>query len=227
MRVIKTRGSDQDGWTPRLCTHRDQPYAILSHRWSNDPNHEVLFSDIEEIDTTVDARSTESEVTVIKNSQYKDSDPCRKPSFSKVQGAASQALHQGLDYLWIDTCCIDKNSSAELSEAINSMYQWYGNSTICFVYLVDVPDEPDAQSHSFAKSDWWNRGWTLQELLAPSELVFFTTGWKNLGDKKDLAFSISEITGVDANIVNGALPLSTKSIAQRMSWVSQRSTTRS
>lgn len=224
MRLILTAGSDEPDWIPRLHTRRgEEPYAILSHRWHEDPNCEVLFADIEDID--------ESITGLVKNSQYVGSDPRTKAAFPKLQGAAQDALMHGYDYLWVDTCCIDKNSSAELTEAINSMFKWYSTSGICSVYLADCEAWDITTKHGetqFKGSQWWTRGWTLQELLAPPELIFFTSAWAEIGrkDDLDLAEIISEISGIDVNVINGTIPLDSISVAQRMSWAAKRVTSR-
>lgn len=224
MRLILTRDSDKAGWVPRLRTSRENTrYAILSHRWFDDPNSEVLFADLSEID--------ESAIGPVKNSQYAGSDPSVKAGFAKVQGAALQALNDGYEYIWVDTCCIDKNSSAELSEAINSMFNWYRNSGICYVYLADCAyydSVTETGRISFLTSKWWTRGWTLQELLAPSDLIFFTLAWTEIGRKDSpyLAPFISEVSGIEINVLNGTIPLKFVSIAQRMSWAAKRITSR-
>ncbi|KAK6951337.1 hypothetical protein Daesc_007871 [Daldinia eschscholtzii] len=102
--------------------------------------------------------------------------------YTKVEGCCRRAAKDGLSYVWIDTCCIDKSSSAELSEGINSMFQWYKRSAVCYVYLSDVSadDDPFEVSSEFRRSRWFTRGWTLQELLAPMELVFFDTVWNEI-----------------------------------------------
>lgn len=223
MRVIKTEGSDEEDWTICLRTHHSQPYAILSHRWSEDPNHEILFADINEIDEY----TTKESVTIVKNAQYTGINPSTKPAFKKLKGAARQALNNGYGYLWADTCCIDKNSSAELSEAINSMWAWYESSNVCLVYLFDVPTiSARTLEVFFSASKWWTRGWTLQELLAPKNLTFFSSEWSVLGTKKYMDLTISRITGIDANVINGTIALDSICIAQRMSWMSNRVTTR-
>lgn len=223
MRVLLTEGSDEEGWTPRLRTYSHQPYAILSHRWADDPNHEILYADIEELDELRFGQGADEYRTIIQNTQYTGIHPSYKPGFNKVQGAARQALKDGHAYIWIDTCCIDKNSSAELSEAINSMWIWYKLSTICYVYLFDVTVPSFSE---FAQSSWWTRGWTLQELLAPQELTFFTAEWNAIGPKKHMDMTISRITNINPNIVNGTIPLRSVCIAQRMSWASTRTTSR-
>jgi hypothetical protein len=177
------------------------PYAILSHTWGDD---EVSFQDI--------------------HSQ----DAASKAGYAKIRYACQGALRRGLEYVWVDTCCIDKTSSAELSEAINSMFRWYQDAWVCFAYLSDVPDstEVDSPESAFASSRWFSRGWTLQELLAPRELEFFSSDWEKLGSKLDLSREISAITGIGEGFIRGEDSLSKASIAKKMSWASYRETTR-
>ena len=130
------------------------PYAILSHTWGK---HEHSFQDFER-----GWRNAES------NSGTK-----------KIKHTCEKTRADGLDYVWIDTCCINKSSSAELSEAINSMYQWYQKAQVCYVYLVDVKKEHFAQQ--FPGSCWFTRGWTLQELIAPQSVIFYDSRWIPLG----------------------------------------------
>jgi len=177
-------------------TDSDTPlYTILSHRWGDD---EVQFHHVQ------------------NSLPYQD-----KEGYAKLNGACMQAKSQGFQYIWIDTCCIDKTSSAELSEAINSMFRWYQDSTICYVYLVDVENASD-----FRQSEWFSRGWTLQELIAPSIVTFFNKTWSEIGTKSSLCDVISEITLIPENILRGAVSVDTASVAQRMSWASKRLTTR-
>ncbi|OBZ77238.1 hypothetical protein A0H81_02101 [Grifola frondosa] len=175
-------------------------YAILSHVWQED---EVLFHDMRSLD---EAR--------------------KKQGFSKISGCCAESIIDGCAWVWIDTCCIDKTSSSELSEAINSMYAWYSKSEVCYAYLYDVPAGDPCAEHrsSFRKSRWFTRGWTLQELIAPKEMVFLARDWSFLGMRKDLVDTICDITRVDRDLLLGfAKKLS---IAQRMSWAAQRVTTR-
>jgi Heterokaryon incompatibility protein (HET) len=143
-----------------------------------------------------------------------------KAGYEKIRYASNQAIVDGFRFLWADTCCIDKTSSAELSEAINSMFQWYQQASICYAYVEDV------MLDDFNTSRWFTRGWTLQELLAPSQVYFYGTRWTTLGSKFDLANQISEVTGIDLDTLLSADRLRKKSIAQRMSWASRRQTTR-
>lgn len=153
-----------------------------------------------------------------------------RPGFHKILATCRQARRDGLDYVWVDTVCIDKSSSAELSEAINSMYTWYEKATICYVYLSDVAASGtkanDDTFDSLRKSRWFTRGWTLQELIAPEHVQFFTKDWEVLGAKKALAVLISTITGIDAACLKKEKRLRDYSIAQRMTWAAKRETTR-
>ncbi|KAE8442823.1 hypothetical protein EG329_002795 [Mollisiaceae sp. DMI_Dod_QoI] len=176
------------------------PYAILSHTWGND---EVSFQDMDR------------------------AKPTQKEGYVKIKYACKQALIDELEYVWIDTCCIDKRSSSELSEAINSMFQWYRNARVCYAYLVDVPSNtiPLSPNSPFRKSRWFTRGWTLQELIAPPHVQFYFTDWTSLASKDELSSLITEITSVDKFSLGGG-DLRQASIAKRMSWASKRVTTR-
>ncbi|KAF5343977.1 hypothetical protein D9758_012905 [Tetrapyrgos nigripes] len=183
-------------------------YAILSHTWEDE---EVLFSDLRDEFTRKAAE--------LKN------------GWQKVLGTCRQARIDGLEWVWIDTCCIDKESSAELSEAINSMFRYYGDSFVCYAYLSDyritVAGYPDARNGNatFERCRWFTRGWTLQELLAPADMVFFDAEWKDMGTRLGLRDAISKVTGIYTIVlVDG--DLQRISIAAKMSWAADRQTTR-
>jgi len=186
------------------------PYAILSHTWGTE---EVTFQDWQDI-TLASSKS----------------------GFAKIQGACEQAKRSNLDYIWVDTNCIDKTSSAELSEAINSMWAWYRDASICYAYLADAPDKaPQVASHDevtldyddpFWQSKWFTRGWTLQELLAPQDLNFYSMNWVQLGTKEYLKDVLELITNINCEYLDGSLPVWQASVAERMSWMSERLTTR-
>jgi hypothetical protein len=173
-------------------------YAILSHTWQED---EVSFQDMQ------------------------GSSAPNKKGYSKIKRCCYQAVKDGLQYAWVDTCCIDKSSSAELTEAINSMHRWYQNAAVCYAYLFDVGSRETSLDSMFSRSAWWTRGWTLQELIAPSQVEFYSSTWDILGTKQSLKETISTITGIDIEALGGK-DLDTFSIAQRMSWASKRFTTR-
>ncbi|KAM0426099.1 hypothetical protein ACHAPT_008730 [Fusarium lateritium] len=178
------------------------PYAILSHTWGS---AEATFQEIEVYSPR----------------------PTSKAGYQKIVQSCHQALRDGFSYIWVDTCCIDKTSSAELSEAINSMFRWYEDASICYAYLSDVPNKYQA----ITSSRWFSRGWTLQELIAPSRLVFFASDWQPINARGRLSKLISEATGIDGSFLQdgrgkvGPL-LRSASIAHRMSWAAGRQTTR-
>lgn len=205
----------QLGATGELTLTRDisydiPPYAILSHTWGTGLDDEVTLQDI------------------------KENKGEGKPGYQKILFCGQQAERDGLDYFWVDTCCIDKTSSADLTEAINSMFRWYQNAQKCYVYLADVSnsdreaDEPARSTWklAFRKSKWFSRGWTLQELIAPRTVEFFSSDCQRLGDKQSLAEMIHEITKIPINAFQGA-PLAQFSIEDRISWSKGRATTRS
>ena len=180
-----------------------EQYAILSHRWENG---EVSFQDMQNLAVASSMKG-----------------------FVKIQKSCEEAVNYGFDYLWMDTCCINKESSAELTEAINSMYRWYKASAVCYAFLSDVganaPNSDIPMEQQIKSSLWFTRGWTLQELLAPQHVVFYDQQWKILGTKQTMSKLLTLSTGIDEAILNGE-PLFTRSIAQRMSWASRRVTTR-
>ncbi|KAH6689882.1 heterokaryon incompatibility protein-domain-containing protein, partial [Plectosphaerella plurivora] len=178
------------------CIGTPDPYAILSHTWGED---EVSFRDFGDEQKRTTQRG-----------------------FQKIKFASQQALDDGISYVWVDTCCINKESSAELSEAINSMFKWYERAKVCYAYLEDVSD----LAASLSSSRWFTRGWTLQELIAPRSIQFFGTGWKILGSKESLLRLLVEITNIDITILAGTSKLSQVSVAERMRWASHRQTTR-
>jgi hypothetical protein len=183
------------------------PYAILSHRWGGDWE-EVTFEDL------------------AGNAGKK------KSGYKKIQFCGEQARQDGLQYFWVDTCCIKKANKAELSHAIQSMFRWYRNAARCYVYLSDVSasshgtDEeasPPLWDSEFRKSKWFTRGWTLQELLAPGLVEFFSREWEKLGDKESLKSQIHEITSIPHRVLEGA-PLSQFSVSERFRWKQNRHT---
>ena len=182
------------------------PYAILSHTWEKE---EVTYQDMQSPAAKL------------------------KAGYTKIERCCDQAVGDGYEYVWIDTCCIDKSSSAELSEAINSMYVWYKNATTCYAYLADVEpvltvgkSKPKIPLASFKRSRWFTRGWTLQELIAPARVEFFSGDWSLFGTKTLLHSTLSEVTGIDEATLTGSRNLREVSIAKKMSWASKRVTTR-
>lgn len=179
-------------------------YAILSHTWGP-YGEEVTFEDM------------------VFGTAHK------KPGYDKIKFCATKALADGLFYFWVDTCCIEKRNSTELNEAINSMFRWYQKADRCYVYLSDVsasnlgPWNP--YELQFRASRWFTRGWTLQELLAPSSVEFFTREGLRLGNKKDLEQQIHEVTRIAVAALQNR-PLAHFTIEERFQWVANRNTTK-
>ncbi|KAI1867336.1 uncharacterized protein JN550_007067 [Neoarthrinium moseri] len=200
------------------------PYGILSHTWEKE---EVSFHEVHQFGAV------------------------SKAGFRKIERFFDVVLKAGLTYAWVDTCCIDKTSSAELSEAINSMFKWYEKSALCFAYLSDVPGDQDpASSPAFTNSRWFKRGWTLQELLAPPQVMILGSDWSYIGNRDLLAEPISAITGIGSRYLTtreaeihyrgsselfvydfrGHLErihrIHDATIAEKLSWAATRQTTR-
>jgi tetratricopeptide (TPR) repeat protein len=179
------------------------PYAILSHRWGD---AEILLEDI-------------------RSGAYKE----KKDGYRKLQFCAERAAQDKLQYFWIDTCCIDKWNLWERSRAINSMFLWYKNATRCYVFLSDVsvPTTTLQRSQweaSFRASAWFTRGWTLQELIAPVSVGFFSCEGRQIGDKMSLDQLVHEITSIPlAALRNDSLDQFTTS--ERSRWSENRETT--
>ncbi|KAI8946254.1 heterokaryon incompatibility protein-domain-containing protein [Xylaria longipes] len=174
-------------------------YAILSHTW--DPEEEVSLQDM--------------------SSPYLPT----KKGYTKITETCRLALNHGIEFVWVDTCCIDKTSSAELTESINSMFRWYQKAKVCYVHLADLSAETRIEENLGA-CRWFTRGWTLQELLAPKDLQFFDREWNYRGSKSGFAADISRITNIPQLAIAGQVSLKDFSTAQRMAWASQRETTR-
>lgn len=187
-------------------------YAILSHCWKD--GEEVSLLDMQQLDQ---ARL--------------------KGGFKKIEECCRQAKLDGFSYAWVDTCCIDKTSSAELSEAINSMFTWYSASEVCYAYLQDVGTTEDFEKglkqmskdrHQQVEGPirWFTRGWTLQELVAPLDLVFYSKDWGLIGSREAFQDLISNGTGIQRGVLNGSIALDDIPVMTRMSWASKRTTTK-
>ncbi|RYP00916.1 hypothetical protein DL765_010892 [Monosporascus sp. GIB2] len=196
LRLTKHLSNDTNPGIPR--------YAILSHTWGDD---EVLFKDLA------------------------DGTAKNKAAYAKIQFCGDQAELDGLKYFWVDTCCIDKSDAAELQYAFNSMFRWYREAAKCYVYLTDVSTcQQDAERNpswelAFRESRWFTRGWTVQELIAPTIVEFFSVEGVYLGDKQSLGDQIHNVTGIPLGALQSNT-LSDFSIESRMSWIKERNTTR-
>lgn len=154
----------------------------------------------------------------------------QKKGWSKIEGCCREAAKYGLFHVWIDTCCICKTSSSELSESINSMFAWYRDARLCIAYLGDVPGRDDvaATDSGFDLSKWFTRGWTLQELIAPREVLFYRRDWSFMGLRSSLANRITGITGIAEDILSDHIleNVGRFSVAARLAWAAWRKTSR-
>jgi hypothetical protein len=178
MRLLNTTSLKLQLFTPDLVPD----YVILSHRWCSE---EVLFEDLAQ--------------SPISDPHH----PARtKEGFAKIEGVCRLARQDGYDWIWIDSCCIDKSSSAVLQKAINSIWNYYSGSNICYVYMWDVSDSAtDRQDSAFRESEWFTRGWTLQELIAPTILEFYARDWSPIGTKHQRLDEIAAITSISPEIL--------------------------
>lgn len=177
------------------------PYVILSHTWLDDED-EVTYKDL------IKGRGRD------------------KIGYQKIDFCAKRAISDGFEYLWIDSCCINKSDLMELQYAINSMFSWYQNASKCYVYLTDVSmgsSAGGAWMSEFPKTRWVTRGWTLQELIAPSSVEFFASGGDRLGDKLSLESQLHDMTGIPIKALRNA-PLREFDEHERMSWMKNRQT---
>lgn len=209
MRLLQANPEGSFSMTTFLPSKIPSRYAILSHTWELD-DQEVTFKDL------------------------MNGEGNSKIGYRKIKFCAEQAARDGIQYLWVDSCCIDKSSSSELGEAINSMFSWYRNASKCYVYLSDVSTSKRSRSSespwlsAFRTSRWFTRGWTLQELLAPDSesLQFYSREGKYLGNKQSLGSLVSGITGIPASALRGGFEaIEQYKVDERMSWAAKRVTT--
>ncbi|RDX48072.1 hypothetical protein OH76DRAFT_1440984 [Lentinus brumalis] len=178
-------------------------YAILSHVWQSD---EQSFAGVQNLRCAHEGKNP------------------RDYASEKIKRFCQLAELHGHAWAWADVCCIDKSSSSELSEAINSMYRYYSLARVCYVYLHDVPSRN--YGTRFKTSKWHLRGWTLQELIAPATILFLSMEWDLIGTKLDFARMLTDITGIPEEVLTLGKDVGDISIAQRMSWAARRQTTR-
>ena len=198
---------DQD----ELRDQQELPYVILSHAWQR---KEVTFDQMPQFNNL-------QNLPPWKQSADKIIGACEavRDADGRLKGETGGIK---ISHLWMDTVCIDKKNLTELSEAINSMYRWYKQANSCFVYLEDFPS---GGVNHFTQSRWFERGWTLQELVAPEKVIFFDSKWNLLGKKETLQEDLSSRTKIDTDFLLHRRNVGKASISQRMSWYSGRSTT--
>lgn len=194
-------------------------YAILSHCWEvpEKGEKEVHFKEIKKFTTM---------------KPHKRDEIRKRDGYRKILDTCRRANKDGLRWAWVDSCCINRESSSELSEAINSMFRWYANSRLCYVYLQDVegslPTERNKEkfpgSNGWPK--WFSRGWTLQELVAPRIVHFYDKGWSFISDKHELADTLKAITRIPRSVLKDGIGSPRPCAAQILSWAADRRTTR-
>ncbi|KAI0399001.1 heterokaryon incompatibility protein-domain-containing protein [Xylaria palmicola] len=202
MRLLHTRSLRLELFMPGQVPD----YVILSHLWGDG---EVTFEDFTR-QGTIDPAMRVTE----------------KTGFSKLEGACTLAARDGYHWIWIDTCCIDKSSSAELQEAINTMWHYYAESNICYAYMADIPNAQEGWGPAFQRSRWFTRGWTLQELLAPSAVEFYAADWAAIGTKSQRHEEISQTTKINVAILTHVESVDAFSAAEKLSWAAHRRVTR-
>ena len=208
MWLLRTSSAELHHFTDYTALH--EGYAILSHTWSS--NGEQTFQEVQRI---------------VAQCQSTGRSP-RDYVSDKIRRCCEVAQRDGYAWVWIDSCCINKESSTELSEAINSMFTWYAHSEVCYAYLEDVHtnDDLQAKGSEFRCAGWHTRGWTLQELLAPSFIVFLSQEWMPIGTKHDLCDILDECTGIRSGFLTRQMDFLKAAIATRMTRAAARRTTR-
>ena len=193
-------------------------YAILSHRW-DDSDNDCQFDTLRITQDTQGAGTGDVRDHRVSETSRISDKVCKFCTFAKKRG---------FQWVWIDSCCINKRDNVELSEAINSMFRWYARAEVCFAYLADVPEGSDLRSpgSAFRRSEWHTRGWTLQELVAPHTVIFLSKEWSVLNTKHALSDLLEEVTGIHRAALSKTLHYTSFSVAERMSWASRRKTTR-
>ncbi|KAI6141592.1 hypothetical protein BKA82DRAFT_4200189 [Pisolithus tinctorius] len=182
---------------PEIITELDDQttrYAILSHRWGAEVSYEEMIG-------------------LMKMEEHEREEIRQRQGYRKIIKSCEQAMKDGYKWLWNDTCCIDKRSSSELSEAINSIFRWYRNAQVKF-------------SRSNGWPEWFIRGWTLQELIAPKHLEFFDKDWRYISNKRRLAPMLERITRILREVLKDGMAAKRLSVGQIMSWAADRKTTR-
>jgi hypothetical protein len=207
MRLLKCLPRDGGFKLTSFSEDLAPPYAILSHTWTD--GQELTYNEL------LAGTGTD------------------KGGYAKIRFCGERAAADGLEYFWVDTCCIDKSTNDELSTAINSMFRWYHCAVKCYVYLTDVSvpekvtnaeDFRISWEQAFRRSRWFTRGWTLQELLAPASVEFFSRDGKRLGSRISLEQEIHDITGIPSRALRDQR-LAAFSVEERMSWAAGRTTT--
>lgn len=189
------------------------PYAIASHRWGRE---EATLKDVKK-----------------RRGSY-------LAGWYKVETFARYVRKNvhGVKWLWIDTCCVNRESSQEVNEAVNLSFRWYANAEVCLAWLEDVDDADDAED--VPQSGWFRRGWTLSELLAPRTVLFLSSSWEVIGRKGEagrtrsglqltsgpgMESMIAQITGIPISVLYDFENSWSLTVEERLEWMEGRATT--
>jgi hypothetical protein len=181
-------------------------YAMLSHRWEG---KEPLLHDIQD-----EVMYQLEPVGGVHKLQ----------SFCKVVRDA------GYRWAWSDTCCIDKSNNVELQESVNTMFVWYRHSALTIIYLSDV--SCSSKSGALAESAWNERGWTVQEFLAPNVVIFYQKDWSlylddrtpNHKESVTIMQELAYATDIDLQALVNFQP-GMRGAREKLQWASRRVTT--
>ena len=197
-------------------------YAILSHVWYNEEKKiELVYDSFESL-----PRNANGVPQCPKDQNY-------AKSHDKIMKTCQETRKLGegsgkrVDFVWIDSICIDKRNAGERDRAIRSMWRFYGDAACCIVWLQDVEwskNNKPRVDQAFENARWFSRGWTLQELIAPKIVYFFNRSWDLLGTKWSLAAEITSRTRIERKFLKPEKARSA-TIAQRLSWAAGRNTT--
>ena len=180
-------------------------YVTLSHRWDKD----------------------DPLLCRIQGRTIYHMDPTKVKGLLKLQTFCATALHCGYLWAWSDTCCVDKDNNVKPTKAMESMFSWYRRSALTIVYLFDV-----SRDGKLSSSTWFKRGWTLQELLAPRKILFYTQDWSlykgspSSNHKEDDAVltELEAATGIARHYLTDFNP-GFDNARSRLQWASGRQTT--
>lgn len=243
-----------------IDTPAEEQRAALGYRMESRKRHEYWAMELDQMfkekPKEDDSRGVCESCRSKNRPVIRQQGPHVKGGWKKVWSACLQACRDGYDYIWIDTCCIDKSSSTELSEALNSMFEWYAESAVCYTHLEDcrlcpaefAPQSDNGQNWLEGCTEaqvrhcrWLIRGWTLQELIAPFARKFFDQDWTGIWRSEHIESILWNASGINKSMlpdtsVWGRSPqgwtmkvrdsLQEVPVVVKMSWAAKRQTTR-
>ncbi|KAG8829132.1 hypothetical protein FRC17_007081 [Serendipita sp. 399] len=240
--VNKALGEHQRSCLSEECNYLEDlkeelRYSILSHRWGDG---EVVFHHFQTLHQQVvgmpNPPGFKDKLLMLRNYVPSASEAASESSLVKLAHFLKVSAEKQCKFAWMDTICINKESSTELDESIRSMFAWYRDSHICIVYLSETNSRSDLK-----QDPWFGRGWTLQELLAPRRFAFYSKNWKQItrsdcekhsgeqarrkGIEERLWADIASITQIKVEDIHNFKP-GMYDIRKRMAWAARRQTMR-